>query len=215
MQLLLQMQNGLSIEWQCCGKYQSSSRCKVQALIRSICPRVQQTLNAFRWFLHTYGIQAVLQLLSITVSPASDKLIISFTVTDANGLSVQADTTRVTVNPLPSISAGADSEYLYRVQQFQLRLQKKNKLFVESGGINNSKYLSWLLLPAMKLCSDRKLISNGCSGSDTMHVTVNSAPVVNIPTSLYVPGFSTILDCGKSGFHLWLVNRRSYSNYWQ
>ncbi|MBK9524923.1 MAG: PKD domain-containing protein [Bacteroidetes bacterium] len=132
--------------------------------------------------------------LSYSVSPTSTTSYI-VTGTDANGC-VNKDTARVIVNPLPTISAGPDQSICIG----------STISYTATGGasyqwnpIGNTTANVLVTPNANSTYTVIGTDANGCVNSDTVSVTVNPIPVVNLMPAFICPGFSTTLDAGNPG----------------
>ncbi|MFN8142839.1 MAG: PKD domain-containing protein [Bacteroidia bacterium] len=132
--------------------------------------------------------------LSYTVNPTSTTSYI-VTGTDINGC-INRDTVTVTVNPLPSVSAGPDQSICIGST---ISFTATGASTYQWNPIGNTG-ASVLITPSAN--STYTVIgtdANGCVNSDIVSVTVNPIPVVNLYPAFLCPGFSTTLDAGNTG----------------
>jgi gliding motility-associated-like protein len=115
--------------------------------------------------------------------------------TDANGC-VSSDTVQVTVNPLPNVTTGPDKA-ICSGSTVALTASGANTYSWSPGGATTSTILVNPLATTNYIVTGTS--SSGCIKRDTIGVTVNPVPVVNLSPTFICPGFSTILDAGNPG----------------
>lgn len=131
---------------------------------------------------------------SITLTPLSS---VTYYVTgiDANGCQNQ-DTIRVNVNPLPQINAGTDQDICLGSTIALTATGGVSYSWNPGGSTSNSI----LITPS----SNTNFVVlgtdiNGCQNRDTVSVTVNPVPVVNLAPAFVCSGYTTTLDAGNPG----------------
>ena len=160
---------------------------------KSICAGGTTTLTASGGLTYSWNPGGATSA-SITVQPTSTTNY-TVTVTDANGCQA-TDTTIVNVNSLPLIYAGPDKT-ICKGSTISIAASGGSTYVWNPGGSTSS---SILVTPSVN--SDYIVTGtngNGCQATDTVHVTVNNSPIVNIPTTLVCTGFSSTLDAGNPG----------------
>jgi len=119
---------------------------------------------------------------NISVSPSSTTNYI-VTVTDANGCQAQ-DTAKVTVNSIPIVSAGPDRTICLG-STISLTVSGASNYLWNPGGATSSSILVTPNLNTTYIVIGTN--GSGCQSSDTILVTVNPVPVVNMLRHLCVP----------------------------
>ncbi|MCX6291862.1 MAG: PKD domain-containing protein [Bacteroidetes bacterium] len=130
--------------------------------------------------------------ISVTPAVTTDYIV---TITDVNGCT-DRDTARVTVHALPFISAGPDLN-ICNGSTVSIAASGGNSYTWYPGGSTTS---SILVTPSSSMSYIVVGVDvNGCQVNDTMNITVNNTPVVNIPTTLLCTGYTATLDAGNTG----------------
>jgi uncharacterized repeat protein (TIGR01451 family) len=124
--------------------------------------------------------------------------IYSVKVTNSNGCS-KSDTIQVTINPLPTVTLGADIAQCGGI----VTLNAAN-----AGSIylwNNGAVTQNISVSASGSYSVKVTSSNGCSKSDTINITINALPVATLGRDTSIcAGSSVLLDAGNAGAtYLW------------
>ncbi len=142
---------------------------------------------------------------SITVNPASSTTYY-VTGTDANGC-VATDTVSVTVNPLPVVNAGPD-QAICSGSTVALTASGASTYSWNPTGANSATVLVSPLVNTTYVVTGTS--AGGCQKKDTISVTVNPVPVVNLSPTFICPGFSTTLDAGNPGAaYVWSTGETS------
>lgn len=130
----------------------------------------------------------------ITVTPLVNTNYI-VTVTAPNGCTSR-DTARVVVSPLPTANAGPD----------QLICEGTTTALTASGGstyswLHNGATTATVYVNPTVNTSYIVTVTNsaGCSRRDTVNVSLNPKPIVNLANAFYCAGLSTTLDAGNPG----------------
>lgn len=131
---------------------------------------------------------------SISVNPISNTTYF-VTGTDANGC-VATDTANVTVNPLPNVSAGPDKAICVG-STTDLVASGANAYSWNPGAATTSTIYVSPSVNTTYIVTGTS--ASGCVRRDTVIVTVNPVPVVNLSPTFICPGFSTTLDAGNPG----------------
>ena len=130
----------------------------------------------------------------VTVQPFSTVDYI-LTVTDANGC-VDMDTITITVNNLPTISAGPDNSIC---SGSTTSLTASGAASYQWNPIGMSTATVLVTPTSTTTYTVIGTNANGCTSSDVIKVTVNPVPVINLLPAFICAGFSTILDAGNPG----------------
>jgi hypothetical protein len=121
----------------------------------------------------------------------------SVLVTDANGCK-GTDTIAVAINALPVVNLGAD------VTQCAGTVTLDAANTGSSFMWNNLTTAQTLTAAATGTYSVAVTNINGCTSADSVNVTINPLPVVNLGSDMVQCGGSLTLDAGNPGFtHLW------------
>ncbi len=139
---------------------------------------------------------------TIPVSPAVTTTYI-VTVTGANGCT-RKDTAIVTVNNLPVPNAGPDQAICQGTTATLTASGGTTYLWQHSGATTATVYVN-----PTAASSYIVTVSNaaGCSAKDTVNLTINPTPVVNVPNAFFCAGFNAVLDAGNPGMsYLWSPN---------
>ncbi len=117
---------------------------------------------------------------------------VAVTVTDSNGCTA-TDTALVTLSPAPVVNLGPDS-----VQcggSILLDAQNPGSLYFWSNSTSNQTTNA----TATGVYSVQVITPQGCSNSDSVNVTINPEPVVNLGPDTAICGSSIMLDAGNPG----------------
>jgi len=141
---------------------------------------------------------ATTQTTTVTVSDT-----LSVVVTDANGC-VLTDTIGVTLNPAPIVTLGADTTQCGG--SVTLDAGNPGALFFWS----NSTSSQTTNITSSGTYYVDVLTQQGCPGSDTINVTINYQPVVNLGPDTSICLSTVILDAGNPGStYLWSNSQTS------
>lgn len=122
------------------------------------------------------------------------------TVTDANTCS-NSDTVSVTVNPIPVVTLGNDTAVCGGPVTLDAGNAGASFLW------NDNSTAQTLSAAASGMYSVDVTDANGCVGSDTLTLTVNALPVVNLGNDSAQCGGTIVLDAGNAGAnYLWNDN---------
>ncbi len=117
------------------------------------------------------------------------------TVTSINGCRA-TDTVNVLVNPLPTASAGPDQVICEGTTTLLIASGGATYLWQHNGATSAAVYVN----PAINTSYIVTVTSAaGCSKKDTMNVSLNPTPVVNLNNAFFCTGYSTVLDAGNPG----------------
>lgn len=136
---------------------------------------------------------------SITVNPTTTT---SYIVTGTNSYGcINHDTVLITVNPLPVAAAGPDITICSGATATITATGGTSYLWNPSGSTSSTIYVNPLVNSSYQvLVTD----SNGCQNRDTVNVSVNPSPVVNLQSAFICLGNSITLDAGNTGSgYLW------------
>ncbi len=117
------------------------------------------------------------------------------TVTASNGCSAK-DTVRVIVNPLPTASAGPDQVICEGTTATLTASGGSTYLWQHNGATTPTVYVNPLVNTSYIVTVTS---SAGCSKKDTMNVSLNPTPVVNLNNEFFCTGYSAVLDAGNPG----------------
>jgi len=160
---------------------------------KSICAGASVTLNATGGLSYSWNPTGSTNS-SINVSPVSttDYVVL---ITDANGCQ-QQDTVRVAVHALPVVSAGPDQTICVG-STISITATGATSYSWNPGGSTSASILSTPASGMNYIVTGTDAF--GCQAIDTMHVTVNTSPIVNMPATFVCAGFSTTLNAGNPG----------------
>lgn len=136
---------------------------------------------------------------SITVNPTSTT---NYIVTAANASGcINHDTVVVIVNPLPSANAGPDEIICSGATATLTATGGTSYLWSPSGSTSATIYVNPITNSSYHvLVTD----SNGCQLRDTVNVSVNPSPIVNLQSAFICSGNTVTLDAGNTGSgYLW------------
>ncbi|MFM2016393.1 MAG: hypothetical protein RL007_49 [Bacteroidota bacterium] len=130
---------------------------------------------------------------------------VAVTVVDANGC-VLTDTIEVTLSPAPSVNLGPDTT------------QCGGSVTLDAGNAgslyfwSNSTSSQTTTVSASGIYAVNVLTQAGCSGMDTVVVTINNQPVVNLGPDTSICLATVILDAGNPGStYAWSTSATSQS----
>jgi len=139
---------------------------------------------------------------TITVTPPSTTNYV-VTVTNANGCTAK-DTVRVTVNPLPAANAGPDQAICNGTTATLTASGGTSYYWTPGGSTANTIYVNPSSTTMYQVVVTD---ANGCQKADSVQLTINPVPVVNLSNSFVCAGFSVTLDAGNPGCTwLWSPN---------
>ena len=136
---------------------------------------------------------------SITVTPGMTTNYI-VVVTSANGCSA-SDTVNVKVNPLPIAAAGPDQTICKGVTTMVTASGGTSYNWLTNGATTSSIYVN----PQVSTSYIVQVTdSNGCKAIDTILVSVNPVPTVNLTNVFFCMGTNTVMNAGNPGStYLW------------
>ena len=117
------------------------------------------------------------------------------TVTGANGCS-KNDTVQVKVNPLPTANAGPD-QTICEGSTVALTASGGSSYSWQNNGATTATIYVNPSVPASYIVNVTD--SNGCQNKDTVNISTNPSPVVNLAPAFFCAGYSTVLDAGAIG----------------
>jgi uncharacterized repeat protein (TIGR01451 family) len=118
-------------------------------------------------------------------------------VTNADGCST-SDTIQVTINPLPTVNLGADITQCGGTVTLNAANAGSSYLW------NNGATTQTITATASGIYHVKVTNANGCFKSDTIQVTINSLPTVNLGADIVQCGGSATLNAGNTGSsYLW------------
>ncbi len=131
---------------------------------------------------------------TINVNPTSTTQYIVI-VTGANGCS-NNDTAIVTVNPLPLANAGPD-QTICEGSTIALTASGGTSYNWQNTGATTATIYINPTAPTAYIVN--VIDSTGCQNKDTVNISLNPTPVVNLTPSFFCIGFSTTLDAAIAG----------------
>ena len=159
---------------------------------QSVCSGQSVTLNAFGGVTYIWNPGGSTSS-TISVSPVSNTTYI-VTGTAANGCT-STDAVVVNVNSLPTANAGPDVSICNGANA--VLTASGGGTYVWSPGGSTSSTLT--VNPSNTQTYQVTVTNGGCSATDSVRVTVNARPVINIPSFFLCVGASSILDAGNPG----------------
>jgi gliding motility-associated-like protein len=117
------------------------------------------------------------------------------TVTGSNGC-ISSDTVVVTANPLPAANAGSDQVICTGTTATLSASGGAQYLWSPGGATTQNIYVTPTVASTyVVLVTD----ANGCSRSDSVLVSLNPTPVVNMGSAFFCAGYSATLNAGNPG----------------
>ncbi len=159
---------------------------------QSVCSGQSVTLNAVGGVSYVWNPGGSTSS-TVSVSPVSNT---TYTVTGtaANGCT-STDAVVVNINALPTANAGPDANICSGAST--VLTASGGGTYVWSPGGSTSSTLT--VNPTNSQTYQVTVTNGGCSATDSVRVTVNPGPVVNIPSFFLCVGATSVLDAGNPG----------------